>query len=449
MKKLSAKSVGGLFLVSGLAAASAYAVVMNYNKDYSSYSNEVGNKQTLNYTEKEILDKVASVLETHNEVATLVNNDAAVVEAEAAVTEATEKVEAAKEVQKEAEAELKAATTQVNEAKAKVEEAEAKLKNAKTAEEVKEAKAALNVAQKEVKTATKNQQAATDKVDKANEKVEKATENQKQVTKNLKEVKETVTETVTKQVEEKKNEEVTPKVEEKVETKKEDTKTSTQSTQTTPKKTEEPKKETQNNSGRQFTDEQWEYILKQAAKGQALDEQAQADAVAAQNEEAEKRRQERLEKEAQAQAEQQAREEFEEFIAEQNEEVKHWDERNNTIESSSVLSSAADNANANVQVDGEHPITVNRGSFDNPDRGYIWFVEFNCDMSQCVGFPTPGSSKLAGSAVIGRRGSIDSITMNAPKARAGYRFKEWSSVTTTNKYGVKMQTVTAIYEAIK
>ena len=82
----------------------------------------------------------------------------------------------------------------------------------------------------------------------------------------------------------------------------------------------------------------------------------------------------------------------------------------------------------------------------------IWFVEFSCDMNECEGFAEPGSDKLSGKVLIGRRGDTMEYVMQPPKAKPGYRFKAWEIVSakgTVTKYGetgVLVSKYRAVYE---
>ena len=63
--------------------------------------------------------------------------------------------------------------------------------------------------------------------------------------------------------------------------------------------------------------------------------------------------------------------------------------------------------------------------------GIIWWAEFSCDMDKCEGFKEHDSDNLSDKVIEGRRGDIRSITMEAPKAKEGYKFVGWK------KYEVK------------
>ena len=85
-------------------------------------------------------------------------------------------------------------------------------------------------------------------------------------------------------------------------------------------------------------------------------------------------------------------------------------------------------------------------------RGCIWFADFSCDMNACEGFVEPGSGSLKNSIRIGRRGDILEYTMEAPKAKPGYKFKQWEiisankNITNTETPGILISKYIAIYE---
>ncbi len=80
---------------------------------------------------------------------------------------------------------------------------------------------------------------------------------------------------------------------------------------------------------------------------------------------------------------------------------------------------------------------------DNQEHYIIWFAEFKCDPSMCEGFDGHYSNGKVSSVIEGRRGDIDSITMDAPAANDGYKFVGWK------KYDVEYSNIKFYgYEAV-
>ncbi len=79
-------------------------------------------------------------------------------------------------------------------------------------------------------------------------------------------------------------------------------------------------------------------------------------------------------------------------------------------------------------------------------RAAIWWVNFNCDTSKCVGFDG-GKSYISE----GRRGSIKNITMSAPNAKEGFTFVGWynngSKITDNKDITVSWENMDKCYEA--
>ena len=76
----------------------------------------------------------------------------------------------------------------------------------------------------------------------------------------------------------------------------------------------------------------------------------------------------------------------------------------------------------------------------------IWWVNFSCDTSKCEGFDGGKNYKSEG-----RRGDIESITMNAPKAKNGFTFIGWynngEKITDSNEITVSWENMDKCYEA--
>ena len=76
----------------------------------------------------------------------------------------------------------------------------------------------------------------------------------------------------------------------------------------------------------------------------------------------------------------------------------------------------------------QNPIEVTWRGFEETEKvvekfgevGTIWFAEFKCDTAKCEGFDGGNSSVM-----VSRRAEKDTITKEAPKARAGYVFVGW------------------------
>ena len=74
---------------------------------------------------------------------------------------------------------------------------------------------------------------------------------------------------------------------------------------------------------------------------------------------------------------------------------------------------------------------------NNHKSSIIWFVGFTCDMDHCVGFVDSNSGRRINTKLEGRRGDIETgtIEMKAPAARQGYKFDGWIDLSTGEKVG--------------
>ena len=84
------------------------------------------------------------------------------------------------------------------------------------------------------------------------------------------------------------------------------------------------------------------------------------------------------------------------------------------------------------------------------DANIIWWVEFSCDSDKCEGFDNHLGKGKTNTLLEGRRASVKTIEMKAPKAKDGYHFVGWEKGTTTiGNSGVTVQSYKAIYEEDK
>ncbi len=312
------------------------------------------------------------------------------------IKEANKAIEKATKVKEEATKEVETAEKTVKKAEEEKKIAEEEVKNAKTDEEKKIVEDKIKAIEEKIKKAEEEKKTAEEKVKKAEDIVKKAEEEKKVAQEEIE------------------------KVEEEKKITKQETKTTTQSKATTQSKTTEGKKSTTNSetkqptvtnaadgSSKSLTDEQLKYMLEQAKKGEEID-----------------------------------RENYEKALEEKGIEVP---EEKHTVEFHFFNTSNS----ITVRRHGDEDYWSKCGK---NGQGCIWFVEFSCNMNECVGFSEPGSGALKDNVLIGRRGDILEYTMDAPKGKPGYRFKQWEVISankniTDNGYdGVLISKYIAIYE---
>ncbi len=100
-------------------------------------------------------------------------------------------------------------------------------------------------------------------------------------------------------------------------------------------------------------------------------------------------------------------------------------------------------------------VRCNDESCGEGKQGYIWFVEFECDLNKCEGFDAPGTGLKKGDVFIGRRGDITEYTMEPPAAKYGYKFVAWelisankNRITINGDEGLQIAKYVAVYEKI-
>ena len=77
---------------------------------------------------------------------------------------------------------------------------------------------------------------------------------------------------------------------------------------------------------------------------------------------------------------------------------------------------------------------------DGDREACIWFVGFTCNTGSCEGFTDHGSQYKVDTVLEGRRGSEETMTMEAPKAREGWEFDGWYEVTADGQ-GKRVETI--------
>ncbi len=465
MKKISVKKATGLLLVTGLTAAGTYAVIANANKGNDIYTSEVNNEANFaeSATVEEQINQAIAEVQSASDISSEVINAEA--EEELAVSEANKAKEVvqakaketkvAEENNKTALKEVKEAKNAVSNAKKEVTAAKAELKNAKTAEERKAAENKIKQAEAEAKKAEKVQKEAEQKAKEAAEALKLAEEEKAKAEVEAKKKEEE------RQIAEAKR--IAAEEEQARRNKEEEDKRKLEEA----KKAEEAKAKAEEEARKKAEeDAKFQRMLELAKKGEERDRQAYEAALAEKEAEVAKKREERLAKEEaerlaqeKEEAERRAREQATVKESQPKEELPG--DRVFTFKSNS-LQNAADNADKNIESSNkEHPLEVSRdkGSVDQEmldkynlkvdDPGYIWFVQFTCDMNACEGFRESGSSNLKGEVVYGRRGEVSSMTVYAPAAKSGYRFVEWQeSPTKVTVGGLKMSSYVAVYEKI-
>ena len=87
-------------------------------------------------------------------------------------------------------------------------------------------------------------------------------------------------------------------------------------------------------------------------------------------------------------------------------------------------------SNISSGITDEHgSITVPKTS--NLINGQIWWVEMSCDLKMCEGFTGHFNTAKVSVRLEGLRDSVNSITLKAPTAKAGYKFVGWKTYTVT------------------
>ncbi len=333
------------------------------------------------------------------ETLSFVENKTIEVEKAKVLVEAEKNIDEAKAKAETANEEVAKATETKEEAAREVKTLEEAVKKAEEAKKVAEAEVNAAKSEEERKVAEAKVKAMEEEIKKAEEERELANAKVKEAEKRVKEAEETrkTAEEVVKQAEEAKKTTET-EIEKKATNVNKNTNNET-------KKSTETKAEEE--SSRSLTEEQLKYMLEQAKKGEKIDQ-----------------------------------ENYEKALEEKGLKVP---EEKHTVEFHFFNT--------------KNPITVHRyGDEDywskcgKDGAGCIWFVEFSCDMNECVGFSDSGSDTLKEKVLIGRRGDVLEYTMEAPKGKPGYRFKQWEIISanktvTNNEYeGVLVSRYRAIYE---
>lgn len=389
MKKMSVKkTMGGLFLASGIALGT-YAVTANYSKTRDLLIKKENIKESLYYAQKNInvIDPITDLLEVKESKKEI--NNVLNVTKQAGNTSKTEVITSSKntsiqeESKEEVKEETKAVTKEENTVKKETEVTKEKTETPKTATEPKQ----------EVPKKAETKKVETNKVE--TKKTETVPEKSSEKVNTVKE---------------------TPKQEaNKEQVKKQPT------TQTTPKeetKTQAPKQEVTPN----------------------VIEEEKTDAV-------------ETPKETETTPEEVKTEVKEEKVEEKVTPVTETKTNSETTPKAEEVKPAPST---------ERPVTARRytiysatgtnGEFNFDEKctqrdchEYIWYAMFTCNLNECEGFNEPGSNRKSESVIISRRGDVVSITMNAPKAKAGYVFVGWEESTTTVNYAT-MKSYRAVYK---
>ncbi len=393
MKKLSSKYLKVILAICLLTGICAVAV--NYDKVYAFVSGS--NTKALS-----LADIKTSVIEAEKEVK----------EAKAQAQVAEEKLTEAKNEKKEAEKEVKTASKNVQKAEDAKKEAEKELAQATTKEAKKKAQKKIEQAKKQLTQAKEEKKEAEQKVETTTKQVEQAKEQVKQA--------EAKVENTTKKAEQVKEQE---------------------------KKAEEKKETSQ--SGRSFTDEQLQYMLEQAKKGeQRQKEEYEAQVKAIQEQAAAKK------------AEREAKEQAEKEALEREEQARRERESTESLKNRGVATQSTVFGDREFTFAQEHidtPFDVD--TRDNPqevictgehcggeeNRGYIWFARFKSNYNI---FREPGSNNYVNNVLIGRRGCVSSWIQYAPSVINGQKFHVTWSVETTREENMLVNVYTATYTAI-
>ncbi len=497
MNKLSSKTIKGVLIASGVATAAVGCTLAVKNNIFKPEHllvvndvEELKNANILEEAENQVKEAQAKVEEADKELAKATN---AKEEAQAEVQKAEEAIEKAQNAKSEAQAQLKAAKTEAERkaAEEKVKAVEAEIKKAESTKKTAEAK---------VQTASENVKKAENAKVEAENNVKAAEDNKKMVEEHIKKeaeaVKEEIVETVQASVKEE-------KVHEQVETSKKTVK----STQSTAK--QETKQSTvtepETNSNKSITDEQWQKIqealardnirkesnscisvaenalkdlgdkiskadkekaegqiaaLKKALEGSNIDDikakmevlnKTATDLDAKVKQEADK---EAAEKAAAEERARQEREAWEANIKKQSDIINGHYKPEYTPSAPSISEEekriqALHRVIAKVEsiVSKDSTITVNRDIKEGTGF-YIWWVEMSCDLSKCVGFNSHSTSGKISVRLDGARDDVDSMTLTAPEAKAGYKFVGWKKYTVkyVDSSDILMQGYEAVYE---